>query len=307
MRYAFLQDNFVPLSEAKIGVSTHGFLYGTACFEGIRGYWVEEDQTIYLFRLVEHYRRLLQSSHILCMNPRYTADELCEITIDLVRRNGDREDIYIRPIFYKSDEVIGVSLHNIGDDFLVFAVPFGEYLDLDRGLRVRVSSWRHVDDNMIPMRAKVNGAYVNAALAKSEALRDGYDEAIFLNADGYVSEGSAENIFIVRNGQLLTPPVTANILEGITRDTVMQLARNELGLEVVERPINRTELYIADEAFFVGTGAQVSYIAEIDGRQVGSGNLGPVSREVQRLYFDVVKGKVEKYRHWCTPVRIEAK
>lgn len=302
LRYAFFQNEVVPFDEARISVSTHGFLYGTACFEGIRGYWSPEDERIYIFRMKEHYERLLRSCRILCMKPRYTVEELCDITIDIVKRNGDREDIYIRPIFYKSDIAIGVSLANINDDFVVFAVPFGAYLDLERGLRVRVSSWRHVEDNMIPMRAKVNGAYINAALAKSEAMMDGYDEAIFLTSDGHVSEGSAENIFIVRNGTLITPPITDDILEGITRQTVMELAREELNIEVVERRIDRTELYIAEEAFFVGTGAQVSYIAEIDGRTVGDGNMGPISRQIQHLYFDVVRGKVPKYRHWCEPV-----
>lgn len=302
MRYAYFQNAVVPFNEARISVATHGFLYGTACFEGIRGYWNPEDERMYLFRLKEHYQRLLRSCRILCMKPQYTVEELCEITVDIVQRNGDREDIYIRPIFYKSDEVIGVSLTDIRDDFVVFSVPFGPYLDLDRGLRVRVSSWRHLEDNMIPMRAKVNGAYINAALAKSEALMDGYDEAIFLTSDGHVSEGSAENIFIVRDGILITPPVTADILEGITRHTVMELARQELKIEVIERQIDRTELYIADEAFFVGTGAQVSSIAEIDGRTIGDGSMGPITSDVQRIYFDVVKARVPKYRHWCEPV-----
>lgn len=304
MRYAFFEGEFVPLESARISVMTHGFLYGTACFEGIRGYWVPEEGRILLFRLQEHYRRLLDSCRILRMTPAYSVDELCDMTAELVAKNGDREDVYIRPIFYKSASMIGVTLANIDDDFVVFSVPFGPYLDIDKGLRVRVSSWRHIEDNMIPMRAKVNGAYVNAALAKSEALEDGYDEAIVLTSDGHVSEGSAENIFIVRGGKLITPPVTADILEGVTRNTVMQLASDLLELEVVEREIDRTELYIAEEAFFVGTGAQVSPIAEIDRRPVGDGRLGPITKEVQRLYFDVVKGRVAKYRHWCHAVDI---
>ncbi|MFO7318637.1 MAG: branched-chain amino acid transaminase [Limnochordia bacterium] len=301
-RYAFFEGAFVPLEEAKISVQTHAFLYGTAVFEGIRAYWSEEEQDLLIFRMREHYERLLQSCKILQITPAYSVDDLCRITVELLAKNNDREDMYIRPIYYKSQLGIGVQLAGLEDDFLVFAVPMGPYLDLEKGLRVKVTSWRHIDDNAIPMRAKVNGAYVNAALAKSDAVLDGYDESIFLTADGHVSEGSAENLFIVRKGKLITPPVTDDILEGITRATIIELATRELGLEVIERPIDRTELYIADEAFFVGTGAQVSPIAEIDRRVIGNGGIGPISRKIQQLYFDVVKGKVPKYRHWCQPV-----
>ncbi len=301
-RYAFFQGRFVPLEEANINVQTHAFLYGTAVFEGIRAYWSEEAQDLLVFRMREHYERILQSCKIIRIAPAYSVDELCEISIELLRRNGDKEDVYLRPVFYKSSHMIGVKLTPLEDDFLVFAVPFGAYLDLDNGLKVRVSSWRHVTDNAIPMRAKINGAYVNAALAKNEALEDGYDEAIFLGDDGHVSEGSAENIFIVRGGKAITPPVTADILEGVTRATAMTILQEDMGIEVVEREIDRTELYIADEAFFVGTGAQVSPIVEIDRRPVGTGEIGPISREIQERYFDVVRGKIEKYSHWCQPV-----
>lgn len=301
-RYAFFEGAIVPLEEAKISVQTHAFLYGTAVFEGIRAYWSEDEQDLLIFRMPEHYQRLLNSCKILQITPDYSLDDLCRITIELLAKNNDREDVYIRPVFYKSHIGVGVQLAGLADDFLVFSVPMGPYLDLDKGLRVKVTSWRHINDNAIPMRAKVNGAYVNAALAKSDAVLDGYDEAIFLTADGHVSEGSAENLFIVRKGELITPPVTDDILEGITRDTVIELARAELGLKVIEREIDRSELYIADEAFFTGTGAQVSPIAEIDRRPVGNGGVGPISRKIQQLYFDVVKGKVPKYRHWCQPV-----
>ncbi len=288
------------MEEAKLSVSTHAFLYGTACFEGIRGYWSEEDQDILIFRLREHYERLRDSCKILRIKPAYNVDELCRITCEVVASNGDREDVYIRPIFYKATEAIGVKLTGLADDFTVFAVPFGEYLDLSKGLRVQVSSWRHLEDNAIPMRAKVNGAYVNAALAKSEALENGYDEAVFLANDGHVSEGSAENIFLVRRGKLVTPPVTGDILEGITRATLLELA-GDLGIPVVERLVDRTELYLADEVFLAGTGAQLSPVTEVDHRTVGDGEIGPVSRQLQQLYFDVVKGRMPKYRHWCTP------
>ena len=301
-RYAFFEKDFVPLEDANINVMTHAFLYGTACFEGIRAYWSDEENQLLVFRMREHYERIVNSCKILRIKPGYTVDELCQITLELLRRNGDRQDVYIRPVFYKSTPAIGVKLDGLDDAFLVFSIPFGDYLDMNRGLRARVSSWRHLEDNMIPMRAKVNGAYVNAALAKDEALQDGYDEAIFLASDGHVSEGSAENIFIVRGGKLITSSVTADILEGITRNTVIHVAREDLGIPIVERPIDRTELYVADEAFFVGTGAQVCPIAEIDHRPVGDGTIGPISRRIQSYYFDVVKGKVGKYREWCAPV-----
>ncbi|NLK08531.1 MAG: branched-chain amino acid transaminase [Firmicutes bacterium] len=303
-RYAYFEKDFVPLEDAKINVMTHAFLYGTACFEGIRAYWSEEEEQLFVFRMKEHYERIIQSCKILRIDPKYSVDELCEITLELLRRNGDRQDVYIRPVFYKSTHAIGVKLDGLDDGFLVFAIPFGDYLDMDRGLKARVSSWRHLEDNMIPMRAKINGAYVNAALAKDEALQDGYDEAIFLASDGHVSEGSAENLFIVRNGKLITTTVTADILEGITRNTVMQIALEELDIPVVERPIDRTELYVADEAFFVGTGAQVCPIAEIDHRPIGDGSIGPISRQIQNYYFDVVLGKVDKYRTWCAEVYV---
>lgn len=301
-RYAFFEGNIVPLDEAKISIQTHAFLYGTAVFEGIRAYWSEDEEQLLIFRLKEHYDRLIDSCRIMRIKPRYSADDLCEITLEVMRKNADRQDVYLRPIYYKSGHAIGPELSRIQDDFLLFCLPMGEYLDLSKGLKVRVSSWRRLSDNAIPSRAKINGAYVNAALAKTEAVDDGYDEAIFLTEDGHVSEGSAENIFLVRNGTLITPPVTEDILEGITRATIMQLAREELGLEVVERPIDRTELYIAQEAFLVGTGAQVSPISEIDHRPLGAGEIGPISKQIQELYFRVVKGKVARYRSWCTPV-----
>ncbi|HHW10847.1 MAG TPA: branched-chain amino acid transaminase [Firmicutes bacterium] len=301
-RFAYLKGRIIPMEEAKISVATHAFLYGTACFEGIRGYWVPEKDDILIFRMKEHYERLLNSCRILRITPMLSLEELCRLTCRVVAKNGDKEDVYIRPVFYKSTEAIGVKLTGLDDDFLLFAVPMGEYLDLSKGLRAKVSSWRHLEDNAIPMRAKINGCYVNAALAKSEALEDGYDEAIFLSSDGHVCEGSAENIFIVRRGTLITPPVHADILEGITRDTVIHLAQ-DLGLPVVERLIDRSELYVADEVFFVGTGAQFSPVTEIDHRQVGSGEIGPISKELQKYYFDVVRGRVDKYSSWCTPVK----
>ncbi|MGC8838097.1 MAG: branched-chain amino acid transaminase [Anaerolineae bacterium] len=301
-RYAFFRGAFVPIEEARLSIMAHVVNYGTGCFEGIRAYWNAETAQLYVFRLQEHYQRLLRSCRILHITLPYSADELGEITVELLRKEGYREDVYIRPLAYKGSEGIGVRLHDLVDEFAVFAIPFGKYIPKEGGIRACVSSWRRVNDSAIPARAKIIGAYVNSAFSKTEAHLNGFDEAIVLTDDGHVSEGSAENIFLVRNGQLITPPVTDNILEGITRATVMDLARAELGIPTVERRIHRTELYIADEAFFCGTGVELVPIAEIDHRPVGAGGVGPITQKLQDLYAQVVRGKVPKYLSWCTPV-----
>jgi len=299
--YAFFRKQFMPLGEAKVGILTHALHYGTACFEGIRGNWNDEQEQLFLFRVKDHYERMLGSCRILKMNPPYSADEMCQLTVKLVEKSGYREDVYIRPLAYKSSEVVGVRLHDLEDDFLVIVVTLPAYLDADAGVRCCTSSWRRVDDTMIPARGKITGIYVNSALAKTEANKHGFDEAILLNHDGHVSEGSGENIFFVLEGKLVTPPSSDNILLGVTRDTVIQLARNELGIETLEVSVDRTELYLADEVFFTGTAAHVSPVLEIDHRPVGDGKVGKVTKELQRLYFDVITGKNPKYLHWCTP------
>lgn len=300
--HAFLRGEFVPLEDANISIMTHGFLYGTAVFEGIRAYWSKDDNQLYIFRAKEHYERMANSCRIMRMERKYSVDEKVELTRKLLEMNGKKNDAYLRPVVYKSSKVVGVKLTGLEDDFLIFATDMGNYLEVNKGLRVRVTSWKHVSDNSIPMRCKVNGAYANAALIKTEALDDGYDEAIVLTDDGHVSEGSAENVFLVRNGVLVTPPETDDILPGITRDTVITLAREELGLPVEIRRIDRTELYIAEEAFFCGTGAQIAPIAEIDHRPIGDGSVGPITQKIQELYFRVVRGQVAAYKKWCTPV-----
>ncbi|MGQ9568465.1 MAG: branched-chain amino acid transaminase [Anaerolineae bacterium] len=301
-RYAFFRGAFVPLEDARLSIMAHVVNYGTGCFEGIRAYWNAEAAQLYVFRMRDHYQRLLRSCRILHIALPYDADELGEITAELLRKEGYREDVYIRPLAYKGSEGIGVRLHDLVDEFAVFAVPFGKYISKEGGIRACVSSWRRVHDNAIPARAKIIGAYVNSAFSKTEAHLNGFDEAIVLTDDGHVSEGSAENLFLVRDGQLITPPVTDNILEGITRATLMDLAREELGIPTVERRIHRTELYIADEAFFCGTGVELVPIAEIDHRLVGTGEVGPITRRLQALYTRVVRGQEPKYLHWCTPV-----
>jgi branched-chain amino acid aminotransferase len=281
---------------------THAFNYGTGCFEGIRAYWNEQEGQLYVFRLREHFERMLRSARILRMQLPYTAEELSEITLELLRREGFREDAYIRPLAYKADEIIGVRLHDLTDAFAMFAVPFGRYIEKEEGAHVCFSSWRRVDDNAVPARAKITGAYINSALAKSDAVLSGYDEALVLTEAGHISEGSAENVFIVRDGELITPPVTANILEGITRETIITLARDEMGMEIFERSIDRSELYVCDEAFFTGTGVQVAAITQVEHRPIGGGTLGPVVARLRELYFVVVRGQSHKYRSWCTPV-----
>ncbi|MFQ5813188.1 MAG: branched-chain amino acid transaminase [Anaerolineae bacterium] len=301
-KHAFFEGEFVPIKKAKVSIMTHTFNYGTGCFEGIRAYWNEEEDQLFVFRMREHYERFHRSWRILRIELPYSVERLGEITVELLRKEEARTDTYIRPLAYKATEGIGVRLHDLEDELAVFAVPFGRYIEKEEGAKVCVSSWRRISDNAVPARAKITGAYINSAFSKTEAMLNGFDEAIVLNQNGHVSEGSAENLFIVREGKLITPPVTENILEGITRATIMQVAREQFGLETVERPIDRTELYLAEEAFFCGTGVQVVAIATIDRRPVGTGKLGPIVKKIRDLYFDVVKGKVEEYRHWCTPV-----
>jgi len=298
--YAFFHKEFVPLEEAKIGIMTHALHYGTALFEGIRGNWNPEHEQIYIFRLREHYERLLNGCHVMKIDLPHTLDELCRITVALVEMCGFQEDIYIRPLAYKSSEALGVRLHDLDSDFFVFAIPWGRYLDVDKA-RCIVSSWRRPDDNVIPPQAKITGIYANNALAKTEAVENNYDEAIMLSPVGYVSEGSGENIFLVIDGKLVTPPGYNNILMGITRNTVIELAQKELGVETIERPISRSELYTAQECFMTGTAAHLTPIAEIDQRKIGDGEIGKITRKLQKLYQDVIRGNHPKYLHWCTP------
>jgi branched-chain amino acid aminotransferase len=300
-QYAFFKGNYVPLAEAKVGILTHAFNYGTGVFEGIRAYWNEEQKQLYVWKMREHYQRLHNSCRILSIGLRYSVDDLCNITLEVLRRSEARADIYLRPIAYKSGEVIGVRLHNIEDDFTLACVPFGKYVEAESA-HCRVSTWRRMDDSVAPVRAKITGIYVNSALAKTEVVLDGYDEAILLNADGHVSEGSGENIFIVRDGVLITPDVSENILEGITRDFVMQLAREDVGMKVEERVIDRSELYIADECFMTGTAAEITVIGKIDRRVIGSGQLGPYTAKLRAAFESAVRGKTAKYASACTPV-----
>ena len=301
-KYAYFQGGIVPIEEAKISVMTHALNYGTGAFGGIRAYWNDEDEQLYIFRPLDHFQRLLNSGRLLLMDLPYTPESMLEILLELLRKENYRTNVYIRPLIYKSSTGIGVRLHDLDADFTMFALPFGSYIPNEEGSKVTFSSWRRIDDNTIPARGKITGAYANSALIKTDAALAGFDEALVLNEDGHIAEGSAENFFIIRNGQAITPPIYSNILEGITRRTVIQLLCDEIGIPVVERQIDRTEVFLADEAFFCGTGVQIVAIAEVDHRPVGTGKLGPVVSRLRQLYFDTVRGKIPRYKEWCVPV-----
>ena len=302
MQTAYFNKQFVPLSEAKVSIRTNALHYGSGVFEGIRAYWNASERQLFVFRLPEHYERMVNNCKVLKLKLDHDVKELCTVTVDLLRRNHPEEDTYIRPIAYVSSEGLGPKLIGYETGFAIYTIPLGEYIDTSVGIKVGFSSWRRISDNSIPARCKVTGGYVNSALARTEAMEQGFDEALFLTQDGYLSEGSAENIFLVRSGALITPDRSQDILEGITRDTLLILCREELGLTVIERQVGRTETYVADEVFFCGTGAQVSPVIEVDRRPVGSGKIGPITARIQQLYFEVVKGNHAKYRRWCTPV-----
>jgi branched-chain amino acid aminotransferase len=299
--YAYFQKKIVPLEEARIGIMTNSFHYGTAIFEGIRGNWNDEQKQTYIFRLREHYERLANGCRVLKIRLPCSLDELCDKTVELVAKCGFEEDAYIRPVAYKSSQALGVRLHNLDDDFFMFVIPWGPYLDVDKA-RCCVSSWHRPEDNVIPPQIKACGIYINNALAKTEAVSNGFDEAIMLAPDGHISEGSGENIFLVINGKLVTPASQNNILIGITRNTVIELAEKELGVETVHRAIDRSELYTADECFLTGTAAHVTPVAEVDHRPIGNGEIGPITAKLQEIYARVIRGNHPKYLEWCTPV-----
>jgi len=298
----WFEDAWVPLAQAKVSVMTHAFLYGTAVFEGIRAYWNEDAEQLYLLKARPHFERILDSSRILMMDPHYSVDEMIDMTLELLRKNGYREDCYVRATVYKSDEAIGVKLHGLESKLNLLSLPFGDYISVDEPISCGTVSWRRTGDLNIPSRAKITGSYVNPAFSKTEAALNGHDEAIVLTHDGKVSEGSAENLFMVRRGQLVTPGVTSDILEGITRGGIIDIARRELDLECHVRPIDRSELYVADEVFLCGTGGQISAVASIDHRPIGDGRIGPITRAIMDVYFDAVKGKHHHYKDWVIPV-----
>jgi len=300
-KYIWMNGSLVDWKEAQVHVLTHALHYGTGVFEGIRAYW--RDGVVYVFRLQDHLRRFYNSAKTYFMEIPYSRDELSDAVVDLLKANAARENCYIRPIAYRAFKVIGLDPSKCPVHVAIAAFPFGKYLDIDKGVHCCVSAWRRIAVDALPPDAKACGNYVNSALAKMEALRNGFDEAIFLDSHGYVCEGTGENIFIARANILYTPPTSAAILEGITRDTVIQLA-GDLGYRVQERIVTRNELYVCDEAFFTGTAAEITPITGVDHRPVGDGAIGPITRELQEAFFDVVTGKNERYKDWLTPISL---
>lgn len=303
-KFAFFKGEIVPYTEAKVGVMTHALNYGTGAFGGVRAYWNAGQEQLYIFRSHDHFTRLLNSARMIAAQVDYTQDQLLSYTLDLIRAEDLREDIYIRPLIYKSNEIIGVRLHDLDSELTIFAIPFTRYVEHDDCAHVTFSSWRRIEDNAIPARGKFTGAYINSAFIKTDASRSGFDEALVLTNDGHLSEGSAMNVFIMRFGKLITPPITDNILEGITRSTIITLAREELGLEVEERSIDRTEVFLCDELFMTGTAAQVTAVTKVDHRPIADGLMGPVTTQLRQLFDDAVRGKMPAYTHWNTPVYV---
>lgn len=299
---AFFEGNIVPIDAAKISITNHTLHYGTGCFAGIRGYWNAQHQQLYVFRLADHYSRFLNSAKLLHSVIEFDNSQLQEFTLQLLRQEGWKQNIYIRPIAYKDEGVFRVWLHDAKDKVAIFSQPTGDYLPDDKGLSVCVSSWRRVDDTAIPARGKVNGTYVNSALAKSDAMLSGFNEAILLNQDGHVSEATAANFMMVRDGKLITPPVTANLLEGVVRRSMLELAQDRLGIAVEQRQIDRSELYMADEAFFCGTGVQMAAVAHIDHRRIGNGEKGAITSALGDLLQRVLSGQEPQYAHWLSAV-----
>lgn len=302
VNYAFFKDKFVPIEAANINIKTHGFMYGTAIFEGIRAYWNADKHELYVFRLREHVLRLFDNMKLLYFECKYSPDEVCEIVVDLLKKNLPKTDTYVRPCVYSSALTIGPGLMNNPNDICIFTVAFGDYFNDAPALKVQVSAWRRVEDNAVPARGKIIGAYANTALAKTDAVRAGFDECIVLTESGHVSEGSAMNVFLVKDGVLVTPCGSDNILEGITRNTVIQIGKEMFGLETVCRSVDRSELYLADELFFCGTGAQIAAIGEVDRRVIGKGGIGPITTKIRDAYVDICRGNMPQYHMWLTPV-----
>lgn len=305
--HAYFQGKIVPYSKATVGVLTHGLNYGTAVFGGLRAYWNAEHGELYLFRPLDHYHRFLNSTKLLRMELNHTPESLTQITVELIRQDNYRQDIYIRPIAYKADEVIGVRLHDLRDELAIVALPFERYLKNDTHAHVTFSAWRRIDDNAIPARGKISGAYINSAFIKTDAVLAGFDEALVLTQEGHVSEASAMNIFMVKDGIVITPPITENILEGITRRSVIDLAQQELNLAVHERPIDRTEIYLCDELFLTGSAAQIVAVTHIEHRPIGPGAMGPITTALRDAFEKAIRGRLPKYRHWNTPVYLGEK
>lgn len=300
---AFFQDKFVPIEEAKVSIMTNALQYGTGFFGGIRGYYNQEKKVLSVFRIDDHVKRFASAARILGCPLPYDQKKLKEIALDLIEKNKPETNMYLRPFAYVGNTELGPNLANTTLDFALYMIPLEEYMPLGKGLSLCVSTWQRISDNAIPTRAKVSGGYINSALARKEATDGGFDEAIMLNNSGHVAEGSAENLFLVREGKLITPGLSEGVLEGITRRSVIQIAE-DLGIETIERPIERSELYAADEVFLTGTGCQVAWVEQIDKRIIGTGKIGPIAEKLKDKFFAAVKGDDEKYSDWCTQITL---
>jgi branched-chain amino acid aminotransferase len=297
----YFDGAFRPESEAVLSVRSRALNYGLGCFAGIRGYRTDDGSQVNVFRLDRHVRRLDHSTRILRLRLPGSPDDLAGLIVELLRRNQIRGDVYIRPLVYANSNDLSPILDPDTSATAIYCLPLGRYLSSD-AIDVCVSSWRRVRETAIPARAKATAAYLNSALARREAMDHGYTEAILLTEEGHVSEGSAEHVVIVREGCLVSSPSTADNLDGITRQSLIALAREDLGISFVERPIGRAELYVADEMFLCGTGAEITSVRSVDGRIVGDGNIGPITRQLSETFDAVVRGRVPAHSEWLTPV-----
>lgn len=296
--FVWFDGQYLKWEEAKVPIFVHALHYGTAVFEGIRAY--HSNDNLYIFRLKEHMDRLRKSANVYSFTSKFSADELCKAAVDLIRKNGIRESCYIRPLTFVGMHGIDLNVtKNSPTHTTIIIFPFAKYFKGD-GISACISSWRRIDDESIPPMAKASGNYLNSVLATQECRRNGYDESILLDKNGCVSEASGENIFVVRNGKLHTPQLSDSILEGITRNTAITIA-GELGYDVVERPISRTELYLADEIFLTGTAAEIIAITKIDGNIIGNGREGTMTKSIRENYEAIVIGKSDKFMGWLTP------
>ncbi len=302
-QYSFFQGKTIPVVDAKVSIMTNALQYGTAFFGGIRGYFDKDQNAAFIFRFDDHYNRFLSSANILGCKFPYSHGELKKITTDLIKKNKPNTNFYLRPFAYVGHTELGPNLANTTLDFALYMIPLGDYLPVDKGLSLVVSSWERISDNAIPSRGKISGSYVNSALARKEATDGGFDEAIMLNRYGRVAEGSAENLFIIRNKTLITPSLSEGVLEGITRRSILKICEN-LGIKTLERPVEKSELYIADEVFLSGTGCQIAWVEKIDKRTIGSGKIGEITKKLQKIYFEIVRGKSSDYSHWNTKISI---
>lgn len=299
--FAFFEGKIIPTELAKVSIMTNALQYGTGIFGGIRGYQSGNKKDYFIFRLNDHYKRFITSLKILNKTIPYSVEKLVKITIEVAQKNQPKSDFYVRPFAYAADYELSPDTSRLNFDFALYMIPLGEYLPISKGLKLMISNWTRINDNMIPSRAKATGGYFNSAIAKGDAARLGFDDTLMLGADGHLTEASAANFFMVRDGVLITSPKYADVLEGITRKTTLTLAQ-DLGIPTVERHIDRTEVYIADEAFLTGTGTQVAWINEVDGRIIGNGKIGPITAKIQKHFFNIVRGNVDRYSSWLTKI-----